>query len=74
MGRPRQKVFRVKLVESAGDDQEAVRRALRTWAILLADHAQRAVVQELREPPNETGVHRSVGLDYEETAQESLLP
>lgn len=49
MARPKQEAVRVKLIETVGDDREAVARALRTWAILLADRAQRAVVQELRE-------------------------
>jgi hypothetical protein len=53
VARPKQEALRVKLIETVGDDQEAVARALQTWAILLADRAQRAVVQELRERQSE---------------------
>jgi hypothetical protein len=49
MARPRQRAFRVKLIESAGNDRAAVARVLQAWAILLADHAQRVVVSELRQ-------------------------
>lgn len=35
--------MKVNLVESAGEDAEGVARILRTWAILLADQAERRV-------------------------------
>lgn len=40
--------MRVNLTEHVGNDTEAVARVLKTWAILLADQAERRVVAELR--------------------------
>lgn len=55
MARSRSRGVRVRLVETAGTNTEAVARALEWWAILLADAAERKVVSELRGPAPTAG-------------------
>lgn len=45
----------VKLIENVESDPEAVARALESWAVLLADHAERRAVEKLRQQSPKPG-------------------